>query len=127
MTIGRLIAVVIEVSDLAASTAFYRDHLGLDLHAGADNGAGDDRWISGEHAAISWAGGAFLHFSLYQSKAEVTRNAQLAFASDDLAADHARLVAAGVAVIHPPRPEPWGATARYSDPDGNVVSLTQSQ
>lgn len=127
MPAGRLITVVIEVADLAASTAFYRDHLGLDLHGGADNEAGDDRWISGAHAAISWGSGAFLHFSLYQSKGEITRNAQLAFSSDDLTADHARLAAAGAPVIHPPRPEPWGATARYSDPDGNTVSLTQSR
>ena len=127
MATGRLITVVIEVADLAASLAFYRDALGLDLHAGADNEAAGDRWISGAHAAISWGGGAFLHFSLYQSKGEVTRGAQLAFASDDLVADHARLTAAGVCVVHPPRPEPWGATSRYSDPDGNVVSLTQSR
>ena len=104
MPAGRLITVVIEVADLAASTAFYRGHLGLDLHGGADNEAGDDRWISGAHAAISWGSGAFLHFSLYQSKGEITRNAQLAFSSDDLTADHARLAAAGAPVIHPPRP-----------------------
>jgi hypothetical protein len=24
-----------------------------------------------------------------------------------------------------PRDEPWGRTARYRDPDGNVVALTQ--
>ena len=126
MAVGRLVTLVLEVADLAASEAFYRDGLGLALHAGADNQAGDDRWLSGAHAAISWTDGAFLHFSLYQAKAQVTCSAQVAFASDDLLSDHARLVAFGAEVIHSPRPEPWGDTARYLDPDGNVVSLTQS-
>ena len=125
MAAGRLITLVLEVSDLEASVRFYRDLLGLALHPGADNAAGEDRWISGEHAALSWYDGAFLHFSLYQSKGEVTRAAQVAFATTDLDADHARLVAAGAPIVHPPRLEPWGATARYRDPDGNVASLTQ--
>ena len=105
MAAGRLITVVIEVADLAASLGFYRDLLGLGLHRGADNDAPGDRWISGDHAAMSWSDGAFLHFSLYQAKGEVTRSAQLAFSSDDLAGDHARLAAAGATIEHPPRPE----------------------
>jgi catechol 2,3-dioxygenase-like lactoylglutathione lyase family enzyme len=125
MATGRLITLVLEVSDLPASIHFYRDQLGLPLHPGGDNEAGEDRWISGAHAALSWHDGAFFHFSLYQSKSAVTRAAQLGFPSDDLDADHVRLMAAGVPLIHPPRPEPWGSTARYADPDGNVVSLTQ--
>lgn len=127
MAAKRLITLVLEVSSLETSIAFYRDLIGLPLHIGADNGAEGDRWISGDHAAISWTDGAFLHFSLYQAKAEVTQSAQVAFDTDDLDADHARLAAAGVDVIHPPRPEPWGRTARYTDPDGNVVSLTQAR
>jgi lactoylglutathione lyase len=127
MPAKRLITLVLEVSSLEASLAFYRDLLGLPLHAGADNEAAGDRWISGDHSAMSWTDGAFLHFSLYQAKGEVTRAAQVAFDTDDLDADHARLAASGAEVVHPPRPEPWGKTARYRDPDGNVVSLTQSR
>lgn len=126
MATGRLITVVVEVSDLAASVQFYRDQLGLPLHPGGDHDAGEDRWISGEHTAVSWHDGAFMHFSLYQAKSDVTRAVQLGFPTDELAGDHARLLEAGATVVHPPRPEPWGPTARYLDPDGNVVSLTQS-
>jgi catechol 2,3-dioxygenase-like lactoylglutathione lyase family enzyme len=125
MTVGRVITLVLEVEDLEASTRFYRDALGLDLHSGGDNGAPGDRWISGAHAALSWTEGAFMHFSLYQAKSEVTRAAQVGFPVDDLAAAHARMTEAGVTVVHGPRPEPWGETARYRDPDGNVVSLTE--
>lgn len=127
MTTGRITAIILEVADLGVSAGFYRDLIGLDLHTGADNQAAGDRWISGEHSALSWSDGAFLHFALYQSKGEVTRGAQVGFACDDLPAAHARIAAAGAPVIHPPRPEPWGETARYGDPDGNVVSLTQSR
>jgi len=122
---GRLILVVLEVSDLEASVAFYRDLIGVPLKMDLDHG-GQDRWISGDHAALSWGDGAFLHFALYRSKGEVTRNVQLGFPVADLDAAHARLAAAGAPVSHGPRDEPWGRTARYVDPDGNSVSLTQS-
>jgi predicted enzyme related to lactoylglutathione lyase len=57
----------------------------------------------------------------------VTRDVQLGFAVSDLDAMHAKLAAAGVPVDVSPRDEPWGRTARYRDPDGNSVSLTQEK
>jgi hypothetical protein len=51
---GRLVAVILEVSDLEHSEALYRDAFGLDLQPG-DNGV-DDRWIGGRHAEISLPG-----------------------------------------------------------------------
>lgn len=127
MDAGRLNTLVLEVSDLPASERFYREGLGLDLHAGGDNHAPADRWISGEHAAISWTKGAFFHFSLYQAKSEPTRGAQVGFPCNDIAAAHARMLDFGAHVVHAPRPEPWGTTARYADPDGNIVSLTEQR
>ena len=93
-------------------------------HIAAHMLAQEFRVASRDTGALKWTAGAFLHFSLYQAKADITRAAQVGFHCDDLAAAHARMVAGGAPVIHPPRPEPWGETARYSDPDGNVVSLT---
>jgi catechol 2,3-dioxygenase-like lactoylglutathione lyase family enzyme len=122
---SRLILLVLEVENLDASIHFYRDLLGIPLVSDLDHG-GDDRWISGAHAATSWHDGAFLHFALYQSKGVVTRGVQIGFPVDDLEAAHKRLVAAGVRIDHPPRNEPWGKTARYVDPDGNSVSLTET-
>ena len=52
---GRLVAVILEVSDLDRSEALYRDGFGLDLHPG-DNRI-EDRWIGGRHAEISWLEG----------------------------------------------------------------------
>jgi len=120
----RLILLVLEVERLEVSLRFYRDQLGIALVEDKDHGGGD-RWISGDHAALSWGVGAFLHFALYQSKGVVTRDVQLGFPVADLDAVHRRLDAAGVPVIHAPRKEPWGLTARYRDPDGNSVSLTE--
>jgi hypothetical protein len=31
-----------------------------------------------------------------------------------------------VEVVSEPRREPWGKTARYLDPDGNIVSITEA-
>lgn len=120
--------VVLEVGDLDRAIALYRDGFGLDLHLsdheGGEHGA-DDRWISGRHAATTWTDGAFLHFALYESKGQRTSGAQVSFRVPDLAEMHAAAVAAGAEVLHEPRPEPWGRSARYRDHDGNVVELTQ--
>ncbi len=120
----RLVAVVLEVSDLGRSFDLYSAAFGLDLHI--DDHEGDDRWISGRHAAASWTEGEFLHFALYESKeGSVSMRSQVAFRVDDLDAAHVKAVAAGAVVLHDPRTQPWGRSARYSDPDGNVIELTQ--
>ena len=121
---NRLVAVVLEVSDLGRSLSLYRDGFGLDLHV--EDHAGDDRWISGPHAATSWTTGAFIHFALYASKDGVTTtHSQIAFAVQDLDSAHARAVAAGAEIVHGPKAQPWGRSARYRDADGNVIELTQ--
>ena len=125
---NRLVTVLLEVADLDRSVQLYQRGFGLDLHVtdhfGADHGR-DDRWISGRHAATTWKEGAFLHLALYESKGERTCGAQLSFKVDDIAAAHLAAIDAGAEVLHDPRREPWGTSARYSDLDGNVVELTQ--
>ena len=120
---GRLVAVIFEVSDLERATALYRDAFGLDLHPG-DNGV-DDRWTGGRHAEISWREGAYLHFALYPAKDKPTSGAQISLTVDDIDRANAAAVRAGVPVLHDPRTEPWGRSARYGDLDGNVIELTQ--
>jgi predicted enzyme related to lactoylglutathione lyase len=120
---GRLVAVILEVSDLDRSVALYRDAFGLDLHPG-NNGV-DDRWIGGNHAEISWREGAYLHFSLYPAKEQPTSGAQITLSVDNIEDAHAAAVRADAHVIHGPRNEPWGRSGRYEDFDGNVIELTQ--
>ncbi len=125
VTENRLVAVVIEVTDLERSAALYRDGFGVPLKE-PDDHAGDDRWISGRHCATSWTDGAFLHFALYEKKTEaVTTAVQLGIAVVDLDAARERALAAGAQEIHGPKQQPWGRSARYRDFDGNVIELTQ--
>ena len=121
---GRIVAVVLEVADLERSAALYREAFGVALKA-PDDHAGDDRWISGRHCATSWTDGAFLHFALYEAKEAPTTRAQIGIAVPDLDDAHARAVAAGARVLHEPKAQPWGRSARYADPDGNVIELSQ--
>jgi len=119
----RLVAVILEVSDLDGSVALYRDGFGLDLQQG-DN-AVDDRWIGGRHAEISWRTGAYLHFALYPAKVRPTTGAQVTLSVENIEDAHAQAVRAGARVLHEPREEPWGRSGRYEDFDGNVIELTQ--
>lgn len=124
----RLVTVVLEVEDLDRAVALYRDGFGLDLHLSDHRGGAlgaADRWISGRHAAITWTDGEYLHFALYESKGERTSGAQVNLRVQQLEEAHRTAVAAGAEVIHEPRAEPWGWSARYRDHDGNVVELTQ--
>jgi len=122
--LNRLVAVVLDVSDLERSVALYQDGFGLDLHLGDHDG--DDRWTSGRHAACSWTDGSFIHFALYASKDRTaTARVQVAFQVDDLSQAHRRATEAGAEVIHAPKSQPWGRSARYRDFDGNIIELTQ--
>jgi predicted enzyme related to lactoylglutathione lyase len=121
---NRLVTVVLVVGDLDRALKLYGTGFGLDLHV--DDHHGDDPWTSGRHAATSWTEGAFMHFALYESKdGAVSSGAQIAFRVADLEAAHARAVTAGAEVIHGPKSQPWGRSARYRDFDGNVIELTQ--
>lgn len=126
----RLVTVVLEVADLDKSLELYQRGFGLDLHP-SDHGGGDhgesDRWISGRHAATTWTDGAFLHFALYQAEESPTSRAQVSFRVGDIEAAHQAAVHAGAEVLHGPRAEPWGTSARYRDWDGNVVELTEAR
>ena len=116
------------MENLDRSLALYRDGFGLDLHLsdheGGEHGS-DDRWTSGRRAATSWTDGAFLHLALYESKGEHTSGAHVSFSVDDISSAHLATCAAGAEVVHEPREEPWGGSARYRDFDGNVIELTQ--
>jgi catechol 2,3-dioxygenase-like lactoylglutathione lyase family enzyme len=122
---GRLQLVLLRASDLERSARFYRELIGIPLERG-DNRRPGDPWIGGGHHEYSWREGGYLHFSVYPGSAqEHTSGAHIGFHVEDLQAMHRRLVEADVRVLHAPRAEPWGTTARYADPDGNIVELVE--
>lgn len=68
-----------------------------------------------------------MHFALYECKdGSATAGAQIAFRVGDLNAAHRKAVDVGAEVIHGPKPQPWGTSARYRDFDGNIIELTES-
>jgi catechol 2,3-dioxygenase-like lactoylglutathione lyase family enzyme len=125
----RLTFVALTVSDLQRSARFYRDLLGIPLQDATHDSEKQDPWYGGEHAAYSWTDGAFIHFALYpqrEPQRPVATAAQIGFHVADFDLVHQRVLASGAEVVSEPRREPWGKTARYLDPDGNIVSITES-
>ena len=121
----RLAVVILHVADIERSLRFYRDLLGVPLERGF-NAPEHDPWYGGHHVELSWRAGAYLHFALFPVKADAhpTTGAELGFHVEDVSVVHERVVAASATVLHEPRPEPWGLTGRYRDPDGNIVGVT---
>ena len=68
----------------------------------------------------------FIHFALYEANnGQATHGAQISFRVLNLDRAHTRAVRAGARIIHEPKPQPWGLSARYFDFDDNVIELTQ--
>ena len=124
--LDRLVLVVLHASDLEASLQVYRDVFEVPLEPG-ENEPVADPWMGGHHAELSWREGAYLHFALFPARPPerpVSTGAQIGFIVRDVEALHSKAVAGGVRVVHPPRSEPWGRTARYYDPDANIINIT---
>jgi predicted RNase H-like nuclease/predicted enzyme related to lactoylglutathione lyase len=112
----RLVSIALRVRDFAASAWFYREAFGVEFESGES---------AQPHAQVSWRGRGDFRLALVSAEPGSTESAELGFFVDDIEAAHARAVTAGAEVVREPREEPWGRTATYRDPDGNLVTLTQ--
>ena len=129
MSEPRLTFLAIDSNDLDASISFYRLILGDPLKDESHDAELNDPWYGGKHAACSWTHGAFLHFAIYPTREPnrpQTTAAQIGFHVADFDSVHKQIVEEGTTVVQEPRIEPWGKTARYLDPDGNIVSITEA-
>ena len=127
MAARRLTFVALSVSNLAASVEFYRTLIGLPLRDESHDEELNDPWYGGSHAAYSWTDGAFLHFAIYPSsepQRPVKTAVHIGFHVEEFDKIHKRIQQAEVSIVQEPREEPWGKTARYLDPDDNIVSIT---
>jgi catechol 2,3-dioxygenase-like lactoylglutathione lyase family enzyme len=115
MKLAKVGVVMLGVTDLARSAAFYRDTLGL-----ASQGE-----VPGEFAFFN-AGSAMLALSvpLMKNSEHVVGATEIVFAVEDVRAAHAALRERGVVFTVEPRvvnPPMW--SANFNDPDGHRLSI----
>jgi catechol 2,3-dioxygenase-like lactoylglutathione lyase family enzyme len=121
-----LALIALLVADYDEALAFYVGKMGFDLLEDSDLGGGK-RWI----VVSPGAGGS--RFLLAQATGDQAASvgAQgggrvwLFLQTDDFAADHARLSAAGVKFLEEPRHESYGSVAVFEDLHGNRWDLLQ--
>ena len=122
----RLALTTLLVHDYDDAIAFYVGKVGFDLVEDTDMGGGK-RWVvvrpPGSDAAI------LLAKAMGEQTARVGDQAGgrvfLFLHTDDFAADHARMTAAGVRFLEPPRHEPYGSVAVFEDLYGTRWDLIQ--
>jgi lactoylglutathione lyase len=119
--VDRLGYLILYVSDLAASIAFYRDVIGLPLKfvdAGyAEFATRDTRFALYERRRAEW---------LIGGPTAPGPAAEAVFVVDDVDEQARRLTEMGVPLLSRPTDRPWGhRTLHVGDPDGFVVEFAQ--
>jgi catechol 2,3-dioxygenase-like lactoylglutathione lyase family enzyme len=122
----RLAAVTLVVPDYDAAIAFYVGTLGFRLVEDIDEG--HKRWVT-----VDPGGGCRIVLAradTARQRAAIGNQAggrvALFLETDDLARDHAAMLAAGVVFEEEPRREPYGTVAVWRDPFGNRWDLLES-
>jgi catechol 2,3-dioxygenase-like lactoylglutathione lyase family enzyme len=109
--------ILLHPADLARSRAFYRDILGLAVYREFGDPA--------DPAVALFTGGGLLELS-YGGRPTTDTSAALWLQVRDVAAEHDRLVGAGVSITRAPRLEPWGLLEMWlADPDGRPIVLVE--
>jgi catechol 2,3-dioxygenase-like lactoylglutathione lyase family enzyme len=126
----RLGLVTLVVADYDAALHFFVDAVGMRVVEDTDRGDGT-RWVV-VAPGDAQAGGAHLLLAWASSPAQLARvgdqtGGRVGFflTTDDFAAQHARMVAAGVHFREEPRHEAYGTVAVFEDPIGNGWDLIQ--
>lgn len=112
---------VIYVSDMARSTAFYRDTLGLPLKFSSPG------WTEFNNSGTTLA----LHRSMASESGPVrpaAGQATIVFVVEDIQGTYETLKGQGIEFSLPPQAQPSGITlAVFHDPDGFGITLQQRQ
>jgi predicted enzyme related to lactoylglutathione lyase len=121
MAVGPVAQIHISVSDISRAVAFYRDVLGIPLLFE----------VPGQQMAFFASGDVRLYLGVPESS-EFASKCVLYFRVDDIEAEHARLVQAGVPAHGAPHVvhrdggmELW--MSFLTDPDGHTVALMQER
>lgn len=125
--VNRIALVSLLVRDYDEAVAWFTGPLGFDLVADTDLGGGQ-RWV-----VVAPAGGG--HGLVLGRPTEPEQVARIGdqtggrvflfLQTDDFAAEHSRLLAAGVEFLEEPRHEPYGTVAVFRDLLGNKWDLVQ--
>ncbi|TQN42636.1 putative enzyme related to lactoylglutathione lyase [Blastococcus colisei] len=108
--------VLLRPTEPQLSRAFYGDVLGLAVYR--EFGPPEHRGV------VYFVGNGLLEVS--GQAEEPPHGLALWLQVRDVAAEHARLTAAGVTVTHPPQLEPWGLVEMWvEDPDGVRIVLVE--
>ena len=120
---------ILAVSDFAASLAFYRDKLGLDVEAAYDDPPYATLTAAGARISLAEQGhpaddrpGVEMTAPVDSSRANVV----LVLEVPDARAAHEALAADGVRFLAEPYEPPWGGCRFFCvDPDGYLVEIEQ--
>jgi predicted enzyme related to lactoylglutathione lyase len=128
---AKVMVITLIVTDQARSLAFFTEKAGFEKRTDFSP-PGGDRWVSvglkGENLEFSlWKVGSGAdpsqkEFATHWSPGS-SGPIQLRVA--DCRKLHAELSARGVEFLQPPFDHPWGTSATFKDPDGNLFSLNQ--
>ncbi|MFM2388974.1 MAG: hypothetical protein RLZZ437_529 [Pseudomonadota bacterium] len=122
----KIAALSLIVPSYEAGLAFYHGVMGWAVTADVDQGR--KRWVTvqppggGAEIVLAHAEGAAQGAAI---GAQGAGRVWLFLATDDFAADHARMQAAGVVFEEQPRVEDYGTVAVWRDPFGNRWDLIQ--
>ena len=109
--------VLLRPVDLARSTSFYRDVLGLAVY----REFGEDPW----RGTVFFLGGGFLEIS-GRSPEPAGPNIELWMQVRDVDSTFDELQRAGATVVRPPQTEPWGLREAWiADPDGVRIAVIE--
>ena len=110
--------ILLRPADLDRSRRFYRDVLGLAVYR--------EFGTPGNPGLVFFLGSGFLEVSGHSDGAAAGHSVMIWLQVRDVAAEHERLLTAGVHVLREPVAEPWGLTEMWiEDPDGVRIVLVE--
>ncbi len=124
----RLSLVTLLVHDYDEALEWFRDRAGFELVEDTERGDGT-RWVVVRPAGSDGTDVLLARASTPEQQARVGDpgggRVMHFLATDDFAADHARMLEAGVRFREEPRHEPYGSVAVFEDLYGNAWDLIQ--
>ncbi len=114
---------IVFVSDIARSTAFYRDVLGQPITHDYGPIVMFEHGFS-IHDGPNLLGKVYKKPGAFPSESQGHDNIDIYFETDDLEAAFRAVEGAGAEVIHPIETQEWGQRVfRFHDPDGHIVEI----